>query len=68
MSARPRTQAEMAAAEAAAAESRRRAEADAAGGRAVRRHAEGLARRIRRLNEANHFADWLFKDGSGEAT
>jgi hypothetical protein len=55
----------MAAAEAAAEESRRRAERDAAGAKEVRRRGQELARRLRRLNAANHFAEWLFRDASG---
>jgi hypothetical protein len=63
--ARPRTQAEMAAAEAAAEESAARAERDAETARQVREHGDGLAHRIRTLNEANHFTRWLFRDGAG---
>ncbi|MBP2704386.1 hypothetical protein JOL79_11235 [Microbispora sp. RL4-1S] len=60
-----RTPAEMAAIEAAAEESARRAEADAR--QAARDCARGsaLAKRIRELNAANHFARWIFVDGSG---
>lgn len=64
---RPRTQAEMAAAEAAAEESQLRAELDAEVADQVVERGAYLARRIRAFNDANHFTRWLFKDGAGGA-
>lgn len=63
--ARPRNQADLAAAEAAAEESASRAALDAESARHVRERGVALAGEIGVLNAANHFARWLFRDGSG---
>ncbi|GAA0403199.1 hypothetical protein GCM10009530_63990 [Microbispora corallina] len=57
----------MAAIEAAAVESRRRAEADAQQAAQACARGSALAQRIRELNAENHFARWIFTDGSGGA-
>ena len=64
---RPRTQEQMAAAEAAAEESAVRAERDADAAQSFRERGADLASRIRTLNEANHFSRWIFRDGAGGA-
>lgn len=64
---RPRTQEEMAAAEAAAEESAARAVRDAESAQTFRERGASLASRIRELNEANHFSRWIFRDGAGGA-
>lgn len=64
---RRRTQAEMAAIEAAVRESEARAEADARVARNQREEGQRLADRIRRWNAENHFARWIFIDGAGGA-
>lgn len=68
MSGRPRTQADMAAAEAAAEESAARAERDASDAQSFRERGAAQAARIRILNEANHFSRWIFRDGAGGTT
>lgn len=62
--ARP-TQAQLAAAEAAAEESQSRAVQDAASARQLKMRGTELAVSIRRLNAANHFSRWLFRDAAG---
>jgi len=66
----PRSRTELAAAEAAAEESARRSEQDAAHARQVRERGQHLAEVVRSFNAANGFTRWLLKDasGGGEAT
>jgi site-specific recombinase XerC len=62
------TQAQIAAAEAAAEESASRAAQDAAEAQQAKRRGLELASSIRRLNAANHFSRWLFRDAAGGET
>ncbi len=57
--------AELEAAEAAARESSRRAEADAAQALRARRVSQEIAAKIQAYNEANGFAHWIFDDLAG---
>lgn len=60
-----RAEAALEAAEAAARESSRRAEVDAAQALRARRVSQELAAKIQAYNEANGFASWIFDDLAG---